>query len=40
MCTGTFPSLRQIREAEKEFLRTLQSEQVLAEPAVTFRNAA
>jgi len=40
MCTGTFPSLRQIREAEKEFLKTLQTAETLSEPAISFRNAA
>ena len=28
MCTGKLPSLRQIREAEKEFLKTINDEKV------------
>ena len=35
MCVGRLPSMHQIREAEKEFVRTLRDEQLFPQPAQT-----
>jgi hypothetical protein len=35
MCTGRLPSLHQIREAEKEFLKTLREENLLPNTKVS-----